>query len=146
MKLKKILKLIILPAIIIATCLMPVQYTFATDYLCDNNQVSENTKSRFCSENSESADIGTVITNILQAVIAISGIIAAIFVVVGGIQYITSAGDAGKLKKAKDTILYALIGIVVCALAFAIVNWAVGVVNGSDTPSEGANTTNNATP
>ena len=41
----------------------------------------------------------------------------------------TSTGDAGKIEKAKKTILYATIGLVICALAFAIVNFAVSVVN-----------------
>jgi hypothetical protein len=46
----------------------------------------------------------------------------------------TSSGDPGKVKAAKDTILYACIGLVVCVLSFAIVNWAVGIINGSSTP------------
>ena len=37
----------------------------------------------------------------------------------------TSSGDAGKVKKAKDTILYGVIGLVVCVLAFAIVNFVI---------------------
>lgn len=69
--------------------------------------------------------ISDVLVGVLNAVIGIAGIIAVIFIVVGGITYMTSAGDPGKTKKAKDTILYALIGLVVCAMAFAIVNWVV---------------------
>jgi len=42
----------------------------------------------------------------------------------------TSAGDAGKVAKAKSTILYATIGLAVCVLAFAIVNWAIGAIAG----------------
>ena len=43
----------------------------------------------------------------------------------------TSTGDAGKVKQAKDTILYAVIGLIICALAFAIVNWTIGILNDS---------------
>ena len=42
----------------------------------------------------------------------------------------TSTGDAGKVKKAKDTILYALIGLIICVLSFAIVNWTIKNVIG----------------
>ena len=41
----------------------------------------------------------------------------------------TSTGDTGKTQKAKNTILYALIGLAVCALAFAIVNWTISTIS-----------------
>lgn len=69
--------------------------------------------------------MGTVST-ILTAVIGIVGILAVIMIVYGGIQYTMSAGDAGKVKKAKDTILYGIIGLIVALLAFAIVNFVLG--------------------
>ena len=74
-------------------------------------------------------EIKGVIVKILNAIIGISGIIAAVFLIVGGVSFMTSAGDAGKITKAKQTIMYALIGLAICALAFAIVNFAIGVVN-----------------
>lgn len=77
-----------------------------------------------CPGNSNS-DLPTVIQNILNAIIGVAGIISVVFIVVGGIQYITSTGDPGKTKKAKDTILYSLIGLVICALSFAIVNFTI---------------------
>ena len=51
-------------------------------------------------------------------------------VILGGIQYSTSQGDAGKVKKAKDTIMYGIIGLVVAILAFAIVNFVLQNVFG----------------
>ena len=65
------------------------------------------------------------ITNILNAVIGILGLVCVVVMIIGGINYMTSAGDAGKVKKGKDTILYGLIGLVVCVLAFALVNWVI---------------------
>ena len=73
-------------------------------------------------------DLATVITNILNAVIAVSGLVAVVFIIVGGINYMTSAGETQKLEKSKKTILYAVIGLAVCALSFAIVNWAINVI------------------
>ncbi len=72
----------------------------------------------------------TDITNIINAVIGILGLVCVVVMIIGGINYMTSAGDAGKVKKGKDTILYGLIGLVVCVLAFALVNWViVGILN-----------------
>lgn len=75
--------------------------------------------------------LGNVLVNILNTIIGISSLVAVIFIVVGGVQYITSAGDSSKTQKAKNTILYACIGLAVCALAFAIVNFAVRIINGA---------------
>ena len=71
------------------------------------------------------SDLSNVIVNIINGIVGALAIVSVIFIVVGGINYITSAGDAGKLKKAKDTILYAVIGLVIAVLAFAIVNFVV---------------------
>lgn len=76
-------------------------------------------------------DIRDPIVSLLNTIIGILGTVAVIFIVKGGFTYMTSTGDPGKIKKAKDTILYACIGLIVCALAFVIVNWAVRSINSS---------------
>jgi len=65
---------------------------------------------------------------IIVAVIFVMGIVAVVMIILGGIQYTTSQGDSGKVKKAKDTIMYGIIGLVVAILAFAIVNFVLGSV------------------
>lgn len=65
------------------------------------------------------------ITNILNAIIAVLGLAAVVFIVVGGVNYITSNGEAAKVEKAKKTILYSCIGLIISALAFAIVNFVI---------------------
>lgn len=70
-------------------------------------------------------DLPTAIINILNGVLGVLAAVAVVVIVIGGINYMTSAGDAAKVKKAKDTILYAVIGLVVCALAAVIVNFVV---------------------
>lgn len=67
----------------------------------------------------------TVITNVINAVIGVLGLVCVIVMIVGGVTYMTSGGDAGKVKKGKDTILYGLIGLVVCALSFVLVNFVI---------------------
>ncbi|MBQ5812305.1 hypothetical protein IIW29_01890 [Candidatus Saccharibacteria bacterium] len=70
------------------------------------------------------------IQTIINAIIGILGLICVIIMIIGGVQYMTSSGDAGKVKKAKDTILYGLIGLVICVLAFAIVNFVLANILG----------------
>lgn len=62
----------------------------------------------------------TVVTGAIHWFIAVAGIVSAIFVVYGGISYVTSSGDPSKLEKAKKTITYALIGLAIVALAEVI--------------------------
>lgn len=63
---------------------------------------------------------GEVLVNAIHWFIAVAGIVSAIFVVYGGISYATSSGEPSKLEKAKKTILYALIGLSIVALAEVI--------------------------
>lgn len=65
------------------------------------------------------------VTGIINAVIGILGLVCVVVMIIGGVNYMTSSGDAAKVKKAKDTILYGLIGLVVCVLAFALVNFVI---------------------
>ncbi len=77
-----------------------------------------------------SNDLVSNITNILNGVIAVLGLVCVVVIIIGGINYMTSSGDAGKVKKAKDTILYGLIGLIVCVLAFALVNFVISNIIG----------------
>ena len=65
------------------------------------------------------------IVGIINAVIGVLGLLCVVVVIIGGVSYMTSSGDTGKVKKAKDTILYGIIGLIICALAFAIVNFVI---------------------
>lgn len=66
-----------------------------------------------------------IITTIVNILLFILGAVAVIMIVIGGIKYTTSNGDAAQVKSAKDTILYSIIGVVVALLAYALVNWVV---------------------
>lgn len=95
---------------------------------CGDTTISEEVRSAAgCTQNSENA-FRDSLTKILNSIIAVVGLVSVIFVIIGGINYMTSAGDAAKLEKAKKTILYALIGLIICALAFAIVNFVIGII------------------
>ena len=118
---------LITPAILCAIGIVSLNAlpVFADD-VCNSNASQEVKQAAGCYGNTNA--LPGIIQNILNSVILVGGVIAAIFIVVGGINYMTSSGDAGKTKKARDTILYACIGLVVCALAFVIVNWVITIV------------------
>ena len=74
------------------------------------------------------------VQNIINWVLAVLGLVAVIMIIVGGVTYMTSQGDPGKTKKARDTILYGIIGLVIALLAYAIVNFVLAnVFGGSST-------------
>jgi uncharacterized membrane protein len=67
-----------------------------------------------------------VIKTVINVMLVIGGIIAVIMIILGAIRYITSNGDQADVKAAKDTILYAVIGLIVASVAFAVVNYIIG--------------------
>jgi hypothetical protein len=62
------------------------------------------------------------ITNVLLFLI---GAISVIMLIIGGIRYTISGGDSTAVTSAKNTILYAVIGIIVALLAYAVVNFVL---------------------
>ena len=70
-----------------------------------------------CVSEGSCIDPGVLITNTIQWVIGVAGIVSVIFIVVGAVNYIMASGDASKLQKAKNTIMYALIGLAIVGLA-----------------------------
>lgn len=71
------------------------------------------------------------VTNTITWFIGTAGVVALIFVIVGGVGYVTSAGDPSKLKKSKDTILYSLIGMAIVALALTITAFVSNIIKGA---------------
>lgn len=70
-------------------------------------------------------NLNAIIRNVVNILLFIIGFVSVIMIIIGGINYTLSQGDSGKVKSAKDTILYAVIGLVVALLAFAIVNFVL---------------------
>ncbi len=82
-------------------------------------------------ETSLSDTIKTIINILLFAV----GIIAVIMIIWGGISYSISAGDQGKAKNARNTIVYSVVGLVIAIAAFAIVQFVFSNLSGSSSGS-----------
>ncbi|MDO4219768.1 MAG: pilin [Candidatus Saccharibacteria bacterium] len=73
-------------------------------------------------------DLTKMIGVILSAVYGVIGIVAVVMIILGGVNYATSQGDPGKVKKGKDTIMYGVIGLVIVILAFAITNFVINML------------------
>lgn len=71
---------------------------------------------------------GSTINAVIVAVLGIMGAIAALIITMAGFQYVTSSGDPQKIAKAKDTIIYTLVGLVIAVFATAIIGFVLSRV------------------
>jgi cytochrome bd-type quinol oxidase subunit 2 len=86
-----------------------------------------------CSDNTSSTKLDSFIKDLVNVFSIVVGVVAVIMIIVGGFRYITSGGDSGQIGTAKNTIIYAIIGLVIVALAQFIVQFVlnkVGNLNG----------------
>ena len=67
-----------------------------------------------------------IFKTVVNILLFIIGLISVIMLIWGGIRYTTSGGNANSVTAAKNTIMYAIIGLVIAIFAYAIVNWVVG--------------------
>ena len=74
---------------------------------------------------SNQTDFNTGVKTIVNMLLFLLGLVSVVMIIYGGFRYTTSQGDSGNTKAAKDIILYAVIGLVVAILAFAIVNFVI---------------------
>ncbi len=66
---------------------------------------------------------GSIFNTVTNILLFLIGAISVVMLIIGGIRYVISGGDQGAVTSAKNTILYAIIGIVVAFLAFAAVRF-----------------------
>jgi hypothetical protein len=74
--------------------------------------------------------LGQGITNAVALIMSIIGGLALIFIIVGGIQMAISAGNAKRVAQARETIIYACVGLVIAIGGYAIAEFITGAVNG----------------
>jgi hypothetical protein len=80
---------------------------------------------------------GGIITTITNILLFIAGALAVIMLIFGGIRYTVSGGNSSAVTAAKNTILYAIVGLIVAFLAFAAVNWVLGALTPGATTTSG---------
>ena len=91
------------------------------DAVCPAGSTSE-----ICKNKDEK--LQTTVTDLIQTLLFIVGLLAVLMIIVSGILYVVSTGDAPKVAKAKNTLTYSIVGLVVALLAFAIISWVEGLL------------------
>ena len=79
-----------------------------------------------CDENANgSANVNGIIELIINILSTLVGVIAVIMIIISGFKYVTAAGDSSKVSSAKSTLIYALVGLIIVALAQLIVRFVL---------------------
>lgn len=93
-------------------------------------QISEGIKSATTAEMQGKNIDGNngLVKNIINVLLWVVGILAVIMIVWSGISYIISSGDSAKVTKAKNTLVYSVVGLIVAILAAAIVNFVINQI------------------
>ena len=121
---KKLLAVLAVPALVLGVVATPV-------YAADDCAVTGGLKTAAeCAKGKDQpaqlfggdGSIFQIVTNVLLFII---GAISVIMLIIGGIRYTISQGDSSAVTSAKNTILYAIIGLVVAILAYAAVNFVI---------------------
>lgn len=73
--------------------------------------------------------LGAILTGLLQLALFAVGAISVIFIIIGGIQYITSSGSPDAIKKAKSTLVFAVVGLALAISASLIINFTIGALS-----------------
>lgn len=73
----------------------------------------------------DDTSIATLASKIVNIFSVIVGVVAVIMIIFGGFRYITSGGDSGKVGNAKNSLVYAIVGLIIVALAQLIVHFVL---------------------
>jgi len=64
-----------------------------------------------------------LINNAISGILGVVGAVALVMMVIGGITWMTSAGNADRVRRGRDTLLWAILGLVIIFLSYAIINF-----------------------
>lgn len=101
--------------------------------LCGGSSLTFGTQDCTSASSDAVTQVDSIITTIVNVLSIIIGVIAVIMIIIGGLKYITSSGDSGNVTAAKNTILYAIVGLIIVALAQLIVRFVLGKVSDTGT-------------
>jgi hypothetical protein len=73
---------------------------------------------------------GSIFTTIVNILLFIVGALSVIMLIIGGLRYVISGGNSSAVTAAKNTILYAIVGLIVSLLAFAAINFVIDALGG----------------
>ena len=100
----------------------------AANLACQGAGGSPGANGQSCSS-ADNKNLGGIIKAVVNILIFIVGVVAVIMLIIGGFRYVLSGGDSAGVEGAKNTILYAIIGVIVAIMAYAVVNFVITNVN-----------------
>jgi cytochrome bd-type quinol oxidase subunit 2 len=122
------LSLALTPLAMMSTMAVAAAQADITTNLCKGVDLDPNSAGQDCN-NTTTGNLSGILSTAINIFSLVVGVIAVIMIIVGGLRYITSGGDSGKVGAAKTTIIYALVGLVVVALAQLIVRFVLTQAN-----------------
>ena len=128
---EKIKRFIIVLSLVFTVIAIPAAPVGAVNVFKNNDDVTKlcedgaTKDSAVCA--SKGDDVGDLIRKIVNVLLFAIGTVSVIMIIVGGIRYTLSNGNAAEITGAKNTILYSVVGLVVAMMAWAIVNFVVGM-------------------
>jgi hypothetical protein len=124
------MKQLILAAFALCLCLIPAPALAAEKNVFDQVPCSGSVSTSAACNTSGNPITGTdgSITKVTTLIAYIAGVAAVLIIIIGGVMYVLSGGDQAKVTAAKDTILYAVIGLVVVILARTIIVFVIGKI------------------
>lgn len=130
MKLKLIAPIISLIAMLapaVPALAQTVQQEIDTGLKCGSNL--QLTPDGNCTVNNSSNDITQKIRHLINVMSAIVGIVAVAMIIFGGFRYVTSGGNDTSVTSAKNTILYAIIGLIIVAMSQILVHFTINSIS-----------------
>ena len=122
MKLVKLLSIMAASAGMMGLMLAPVTVEAAPPCTGSAKQCLNSGRNKV---NTGSGDLKGLITTVTNVLLFLIGAISVIMMIVGGIRYTTSNGNPEQIKAGKNTVMYALIGLVIAILAYAVVGFVI---------------------
>ena len=75
----------------------------------------------------DTMELGDIINRVINVLLFLVGALSVVFIIVAGIYFSISNGNAEQVKRAKNTMTYAVIGLIVSILSYAIVNFVITI-------------------
>jgi hypothetical protein len=124
---------VFVPAVLVgAPAIAHAQTQNQVGQLCNGATLNVNTSSPGTCDNSSGGAISNLLKFVLNIFSILVGVTAVIMIVVGGFKYIVSGGESSRVSGAKDTILFAIVGLVVVALAQIIVHFVLSSLSNNN--------------
>jgi hypothetical protein len=120
-----------------APALVPVAVSAdIQNQLCTGTNLATGDSGTGCNDGTaNNAGLGEIAAKLVNFLSLIVGIISVIMIIFGGFRYITSGGESGNVSGAKNTLIYAIVGLVIVALAQFIVHFVLNTTSQATTGS-----------